>query len=162
MRLLVSENGVIGKDGKLRIYNREHFLNRCGNFQETNIEVQVLERSNGFTDQMRKYYFTVVVPTMRNAFRYYGYEYSCDEIDSMLREKALYREEYNPDTDTWTKTIHRLSNNESTVSYQEFKDFLEWCIRYAALELNWSIAFPNEVLQREDLTDEQINYLVTK
>ena len=161
MKILASENGTIDDRGKLKVYNKQHFFDRVGTYRETNIEILIVERSSGFTDQMRKYYFTVVVPEIRNAYRAFGHEKTLKEVDAELRDMALFYEFWDDDKKIWVRIPHRLSNDESEVTYSQFKDYLEWCIRYAAQTLEWSIAFPNEVLQREDLTDRQINHFVT-
>ena len=160
--LLASEFGTIDPQGKLNIYNRDHFLKRVARYPATNIEFMVIKREGGFTHPMRTYYFTVLVPEMQKAFEYTGVHMSRGEVDYWLREQFLYNEEYDPETDEWIKTPCRLNNEDSDVGFSRFKTYLETIIQFAATDMDWSIAYPNEILSLDDYTERQIRHGVSR
>lgn len=156
MDLLVSEGGTIGSDGKLKIFNKDLFLHRISTFPSQNVEIQIIKREGSFTHQQRKYYFSVIVPEIQKALLYYGNNYSKSETDHFLRERFLSFEDFSEETGRFIKKPHRLSDSDSTVGFSQFQRFLEFCIMFAAQELNWAVPYPNEQFRVSDYTDAQI------
>lgn len=156
MSIIYSEMGFIDSEGKLHVYNRELMHQRVSQYAKTNVVVTIEKYEKSISHQQRKYYFSIVLRELQNAYWTFGIDKSKEELDHQMRMMFLYREEYNPESDTWTREPRRLSDNESTVSFAEFTVFLEKIIWYAAAHLEWSIPYPNEVMTAREYTDRQI------
>ena len=153
---LFREYGAVDSLGNLKIYNKEQFLERLKAVAPVNIEVVIRRRSGSFSNQSRKYYFSVIVPEVQRALTYLGYDITKENTDRFLRHLFLYTETYNPDDDTWGREPRRLSAAETDVTATEFRDYCEKIVRWAVMELDWAIPFPNEVFREKDFTQSQI------
>jgi hypothetical protein len=155
-QIVASEFGKITDNGTMFIYNRPQFVKRISTFKNQNIEITITKRGGSFTHQQRKYYFSVIVPELQKAFYYHGNQLSKSEVDYLLRERMLFKETYDPELDEWKREGHRLNNQESEVTFDMFKKFMEDCVIFAAVELDWAVPYPNEMLKVNDFTQSQI------
>lgn len=137
--------GVVEKDGTFRVYNKGVFLEKVKRFAGRYVELEMTERSNSISNPLRSYYFAVVVKEWRNLFHYLGDPRTVRDTDEFLRGMFLFKEEYNEESDTYSRELHRLSSAESEVTQIEFKFFIEQCIQFAA-EFDWPIPYPNEII----------------
>lgn len=153
---LFREFGVINKKGVLKIYNREQFVDRLKQLKATNVEIIVTERRGTFSEQQRRYYFSVIVKEIQNGLNYHGIEMTLEEVDKYLRDKFLCREEYNEETDSWERPERRFSKHITTVTKEEFNKFVDKVVRWAIIDLDWAVPYPNEIFHSKDFTESQI------
>lgn len=153
---LFREYGVVNSAGEFKIYNREQFELRLKAIAPASVEVIIQKRSGTFSHQMRKYYFSVIVPEVQRALTYLGYDITKENTDRFLRHLFLYTETYNPESDTWSREPRRLSTAETDVTVEEFRAYCENIVRWAIMEIDWAIPYPNEVFRNKDFTQSQI------
>ena len=111
---------------------------------------------------MRKYYFGSLLRELQKAFFAAGQEYGIDELDYIFRMKALYKEVYSEDHGRMVREPHSLKDSDSEVSIQMMSYYFEYIIRFAAQNLDWPIAFPNELLDSSDVTEAQMRELIRR
>jgi hypothetical protein len=152
--------GHVNKDGKIKIQNRDIFLESIKEvFKEKSIYYEVGEQFRPFSDSLRNYYFAVIVKEGKKAWEASGVIKSLKEVDQDLRERFLYIEELNPEKAEFEKVgVHTLKNGESLVSMKMMKDFIDNCIRFFATALEWVVAYPNEILLLDNFTENQYIY----
>jgi len=142
--------GVIGSDGKLRIYNKDVLLDHCSKRPSTNIEILVLERQPLTSDGLRKYWFGVVVKEMRKALYDHGNDWTLEQVDQHFREQGgLVEEVYDPELDKHVKRVMSLSPVKTKVTKQMMWHCIRFTIAYAAEHFNWPIPLPHEDLEDE-------------
>lgn len=143
--------GHVDDQGKLHIYNQDDLKDKLkGPFLRTSIELRIRERPWPFSDSQRGYYFGVIVKEIQAAWRAAGEIKSQKEVDTELREKYLYQEKLDPETDTWIKEIHTLRKGESQVTKKMMREYCELCIIWAVQALDWPIPYPGEELSLEE------------
>lgn len=147
--------GHVNGESELSIYSRDLFMSGLSHFNQSNVEIIIRERFRPFSDQMREYYFAVIVREVQKAFRYVGVIKTLKDTDYYLRYLFLYTEEYDEETDQWSKTLHTLKKGESEVSMKMMKEYCDLCIIFSAQSLDWPIPFPNEELEHEEKMDRQ-------
>lgn len=148
--------GHVDSDGKLSIYNKS-LLN--GNireyFKSTSIVLTISEKTNEFSDNMRAYYFSVVVKQVQKAYRSTGVVKTLKEIDYELRGMFLINEVYNEDKGKWEQEPHTLKKGQTLVTYQMMRDFIDMVIAWSIQNLDWAIPYPNEQMEDNDYTQHQ-------
>jgi hypothetical protein len=112
--------------------------------------------------QQRKYYFSVIVPEVQRALYHAGIQKTREETDDMLRDLFLSHQEYDEDTDTWTKTRRRMSLAETDISAREFNQFVNFVVQWAIEILDWALPYPNEIFTFKDFSKSQIESLHSK
>lgn len=148
--------GHVNKEGKLSIYDQEGFSEKIQEFfKGKSIELIICDRHYEFTNPMRSYYFGVIVPELQKAFQRSGVLKSRSEIDDDMRSLFLFYEVLNQGTGKYEKRIHTLRKDDTKVSVKMMKDFCEMCIIWCATNLDWAIAFPNEIFTYQDMTEGQ-------
>lgn len=159
--ILINTFGEI-KDGKLLVYDKEGLKFNLENSQDCKITLTIKVRKGTVSQQMRKYYFGSLLKEVQKAFFAIGYEYGIDELDDIFRKKALYKEVYNKELGKMVRERHSLKESDTEVTTTMMSYYFEYIIRFAAQHLNWSIAFPNEILNSNDVTEHQFNTIVNK
>tara|TARA_R110000744_G_scaffold195512_1_gene314587 strand:+ start:37720 stop:38211 length:492 start_codon:yes stop_codon:yes gene_type:complete len=157
--IILSTFGEI-KDGKLLIYDKEGLVQTLDNSEDCKVDFILRVRKGTVSQQMRKYYFGSLLREVQKAFFAAGYEYGTDELDDKFRLKALYKEVYNEDLGKIVRERHSLKDSDTEVTTTMMSYYFEYIIRFAAQKLNWSIAFPNEILKAEDITDHQFKTII--
>lgn len=137
--------GHVNSQGILRIYHRDVMEQKLKRMSRTSVEIEILEQDEELQNNWRSYYFAVVVKEWKRLLHYLGNPATLADTDTLLRQMFLFKEKYNPETDTWSKEIHTLRAGETEVSQKEFRFFIDQCIKKAA-ELDWEIPYPNEQL----------------
>lgn len=130
----ISESGVIGTDGKLRLP-----MDRLNAFFAANKGQRVIVRfeaaAPGSTALQQAYYYNYVIPCVVEALREQGTRKSEDATDRWLMEE--YPGGRNPDT------ISLVRARE--LDQRQMSDFLEWLKQYAAENLYVYIEDPKTI-----------------
>lgn len=148
--------GHVNQEGKLVIYSQDVFIDKIRkHFIGSSIELVLRERSYHFSNKLRSYYFAVVIREIQKAYLATGVNKSCHDIDYEMRDKFLYYEEVDTDTGEYEKIIHTLRDADTTVTQSMMKQYIEMCIMWTAQALEWVIAYPNEFLEENDMTENQ-------
>lgn len=159
---LFREFGHVDENGDLKIYNRDQFLERVKVFAGQNVELVLLKRTGTVSHQQIKYYFAVIVPEVQKCFHWLGDRLGIGKdrstVDHWLRVNFLYLEEYHPETDSWSSRYRRLNAVETDVSIREFAQFIDDVVIWFARELKWSLPYPNELFNENDMTLAQRDY----
>lgn len=155
--IIIKSNGVINSAGALKLYNQQQFLEIIAANACTNVEI-VIQKHKGISHPLRSYYFKIIVTELQKAFYNVGYDYTKDDVDYLMREKFLYYEQYSETLDRYIKHRHTLRAGETQVTRKMFLEYIQQCIRFGAMYLNWAIPQINENLSSSDITEEQANY----
>ncbi len=151
--------GHVDDQGKLSIYNKDAFSERLkSDFKKTTIEIIVRERFYQFTDGQRGYYFGVIVKEIQQAWKATGILKSISDIDQELRNKFLYYEVLNQDTDKYEKHLHTLKKHDTSVSAELMREYCECCIIWCIQNLDWAIAYSGEDFGEYDMTEKQFRF----
>ena len=130
----ISESGIIGMDGKLRLP-----MDRLNAFFAANKGKRVVVRfeaaTHGSTAAQLAYYYNYIIPCVVDALREQGTRLSEEQADRWLME--LY-----PDGGTLElyPLVHARQLNQHQMS-----DFLEWVKQYAAENLHVYIEDPKTI-----------------
>ena len=158
MEKILNAFGHVDKDGRLVIYNRDLFIGAVKeHFKEMSIEFIIKERPYKLSDKLRSYYFAVVVKQIQSAYRSIGEIKSMHDIDYEMRDRFLYYEEFNEETGEFEKYLHTLRRDETKVSQKMMLAYIEDCIRWTAINLEWAIPFQSEEFTENDMTEHQQN-----
>lgn len=150
------------ENGKLYIYDRDGFGKRIFDCPNQKVIIEVHTRSGTISHQLRKYYFGVLLKEAQIAFWNAGYEYDLDTIDHTFRMKALYKDVFDDEQQRYRKEPHTLKDSETEVTMKQFIYFIEYIIRFLAINLDYVASYPNEILGPKDLTEKQLNSLISK
>jgi hypothetical protein len=94
------------KEGALKLYNQGALSSGIQNFEGQDVELVVRKRFRIFGDNLRGYYFGVVVKQYQEALYYaWGEKWTLTDIDYYLRSLFLYREIVDEDTGEIHKEI---------------------------------------------------------
>lgn len=126
--------------GKLQL-DRQAFDRMLKTLKDGKYLVTVTPAVNNISHQQRKYFFGVVVKELRLGFLDAGTVLSTQQIIDYLKHEFIYREEYNPITDTVIKTPISLGNNDKGLTKEEF-DRIKLAIQQHAAEV-WNIIIPD-------------------
>lgn len=159
--LLVQHYGEI-ENGQLYIFDRQGFKERIRKIQPCRITIELRIREGSFSHQMRKYYFGSLLREVQVAYWNAGYEYDLDTLDQMMRMNALYREVFDEEEQRYRKEPHSLKDSDTEVTVRMFVYFIEWIIRHLAVDLDYSASYPNEILRAADMTEKQLDNLISK
>jgi len=138
--------GHVDEEGRLKIHKPRIMGGILeSHFSRKNVEVTVREQTYQFRDNMRGYYFGVLLKHTQEALKSMGMIYSLAEIDEYFRDKFLATEVINPLS--WEITRERTTlkkSKSSPITQRDFKEFCGHCIRWVAVNLDYPIPFPNE------------------
>lgn len=134
MTTKISESGIIGADGKLRMPMdrlKSFFAKHCG--QRVVVVFEAAEP--GSTELQKAYYENYVVPTIQAAFFDKGTRMTTSATDEMLVD------EYPGD-----KMIgNAVATKGRELSQSQMSDFLEWLKQYAAENLAVYVEDPQTI-----------------
>ena len=159
MMELYREFGHIDSQGNLKLYNVDQFKARAKQLPGTSIEIVINKRTGHMSHQQRKYYFSVIVPEMVKAFKFYGQHMTNEQADDFLREQFLDHQEYNEEDDRWITHRRRMSLAETDISIREFNEFVQFVVTWAVQNMDWALPYPNEIFNFQDFTKSQIESL---
>ncbi len=144
------------KDGALKLYNQGALSSGIQNFEGQDVELVVRKRFRIFGDNLRGYYFGVVVKQYQEALYYaWGEKWTLTDIDYYLRSLFLYREIVDEDTGEIHKEICTLRKGETDVSREEFLEYVRYLVQVAAYYLSWPIPLPNEELDAQERVNKR-------
>jgi len=150
--------GHIDEKGVLSIYNRLLLDSTLKTyFKKTSIEIVFSEKTSAFSDNMRSYYFGVVVKEVQKAYLSTGVVKSLKDIDYELRGLFLYKEFYNENKGVWETEPHTLKKGDTEVTRQMMRGFIDMVIAWSIQNLDWAIPYPSEDMGKEDYTNHQKN-----
>ena len=150
------------QEGKLLIYDNELLKSRLQNTPDCRIRLLITVRKGTVTQQMRRFYFGPLLKELQKAFFAAGQEYAIDELDYVFRMKALYKEVYDEERGRMIKEPHSLKEADTEVTISMMSFYFEYIVRFAIQKLDWAIAFPKEILDGSDLTDNQVQELLKR
>ena len=127
----IETNGFI-KDGKITFRNIARFKNELLNSGWNEFEVTVEKKKKRRSTQSNRYYWGVVVSSIRDAFRELG-----NEVDSELTHEFLKgRFHYSEFIDTKTGEVIKLPKTTTEMSNSEFSEYIERIKVFASEVLN--------------------------
>lgn len=134
----ISESGVIGTDGKLRLPMDR--LNAFFNANKGTRVVVVFEAAEqGSTAAQQSYYYRYVLPTIVQAYREQGTRMTPDDVDKQLL--GLYPGEKGEEEIGMGVDV----TNARHLSKSQMTDFLEWLKQFAAENLYVYIEGPRTI-----------------
>lgn len=151
-------SGHVNKESKLTIYQKELFSIQLSKFNNSSVDIIIREKQNKFNDSFRDYYFAVIVNEVQKAYLSTGVIKSKKDIDYELRGLFLFEEIIDEETGEYEKMLHTLRKGDTKVSSKMMKEYCELCIIFSAVNLEWSIPYPNEDLTIEQMTERQRNF----
>lgn len=150
--------GHVGSDGRINIHNKNHFMGQVNQyFRNTSVVFEIRERVYPFSDNIRGYYFGVVVKEIQRGYLSTGVVKSLRDVDYEMRDKFLYYEEFDANNGEFRKEIHTLKKGDTKVDQKMMIDYVEMCIIWAVQNLQWSIPYPSEEFTSDDYTEHQKN-----
>ena len=127
----ISESGIIGKDGRLRLP-----MDRVNAWLAEQKDERVIVRfeaaAHNSSELQLAYYFNYIVPTIQTALLEIGERKSEKQVDEWLRKQCGWLF-YNADGDL---------QEARQISKQNFADYLEWLKQFAAENLSVYIEDP--------------------
>lgn len=131
----ISESGVIGMDGKLRLpMDRVNAF--CKANRGTRVVVVFEAAEHGSTAAQQSYYYRYVIPTLVQAYHEQGTRITGDNVDKQLLQ--LYPGEKGEENIGLCVDVDRARS----LSKSQMSDFLEWLKQYAAENLSVYIEDP--------------------
>lgn len=158
----ISESGLIGTDGRLRI-PMDRINAWCKEHKGDRVVIRFEAAVQGSTELQLAYYFNYIVPTIQTALLETGERMNEKQVDQWIRKQAAFLfEKVVPGTiipeETSIEgdgTISRRRNVEIVgytetrgirdLSKSEMSDFLEWLKQYAAENLSVYIEDPRTI-----------------
>ena len=144
----ISESGIIGKDGQLRMP-----MDRLKEFFAANKGKRVVVRFEaaepGSSELQLAYYFNYIVPTIQTALYELGERMNEKKVDEWLRQQCpSIFETFIPPTKEQAKQGY-LGCTETKgirdLSVSEMSDYLDWLKQYAAENLSVYIEDPKTI-----------------
>lgn len=147
--------GHVDEEGRLKIHNPAVFAGLLeSHFSRTNVVVTIEEQKQQFKDNLRGYYFGVLLKHAQEALKSMGMIYSLAEIDEYFRDKFLATEVIDPFS--WEITRERTSlkkSKSSPISQRDFKQYCEHIIQWVIVNCDYPIPYPNEELTNKFYTN---------
>lgn len=129
--------------GKLIIYYEDYFKNRIKQTPDGEVEIIIRTQSNTISSQQRRYFFGVIAVILQQSFTALGTKCDLSDVIDFIKEKWLYREEFNPITGRVIKSHISLSDSSNGLSKEEFQLAKEAIQQFAIENLNTEIPDPD-------------------
>lgn len=129
-------------NGKLILDDKNALTNYAKEFEGKSVYLELKRLHKPRGSQQVKYYFAVVVPIIRDAFRDLGNEFDTNETHDFLKSMFLYKEVFISEEEV-VKVPLSLSNS-GEVDTLRMSQFIEDCQRWASQTLDVYIPNPNE------------------
>lgn len=127
-------NGKVDEGGKLHIVHRKRFIEAMKTFAGKNVEITVKVKKSYRTLSQNAYYWSVVIPHIREGFRELWGEYMHPEdVHHEMKSRFLVRAEV---TDPETGEVKHFLGSTSDLSKSAFAEYVDDCIGFAAQHLD--------------------------
>jgi len=139
----VEYNGKVTDEGILIVHNKPAFSKEVGVFKGKDVTITVQRKARKRSNPQIRYWWSVVVPLVRDTINDTGEEYSKENIHEFLKSQFLYKEFI----DHSTGEIHRIPRELKAggdVTTFEFMECIDGVSRWAAQTLNLVIPLPEE------------------
>lgn len=155
----ISECGLIGTDGRLRI-PMDRVNSWCSEHKGERVVIRFEAAAPGSTAAQLAYYFNYIVPTIQTALYETGERMNEKQVDKWIRKQAAFVFEKvvpgtiipgetcieNDGTITHRRNVEMVGYTETRgirdLSVAEMSDFLEWLKQFAAENLSVYIEDP--------------------
>ena len=137
------ETSAYIRDGKLVVRNRAKVEAEALKSGLTEFEVIVRKKKRYRSIPLNRYYFGIVVVSIRNAFREFGNDVDSELVHEFLKARFHYSEF----VDEKSGEIIKLPKSTTEMSNTEFIEYIERIKQFAAETLGIYIADPNEQLE---------------
>ena len=132
--------GKIDEQGLLRIINRKGFDEFILQWAGKDVEIEVSKKKSRRSLPQNSYYWSAVIPIIRQAFRELGHQLDNEETHEFLKHQFLKESIITEDGEYLGERIK--SSTELTKS--EFMDYIAEIQQFAAEKLSVYIPDPNE------------------
>jgi len=140
--------GIVDKNGKLELTNREFFLKDVAKYANKEIKISVEENKPTRSSKQNNYYWAVVVPLCYVGFVGVGYRLSKGKIgleEAHLKLKSMFLpieiEKINDNGEVIKEVFAGSTKKLTTI---EFNEYIETIIQFSAEYLDTIIPNPNE------------------
>jgi len=138
-------HGYVEK-GKLSLYNRNGLPEILPTFEGMEVSLTLQERKTERTQKQNRYYWGVVIPLVRMGLKELGYRGTTKEATHKLLKSMFLKEELVNESSGEVLTFQGSTANLST---QQFTDYIDEVVQFAAEELSVDIPQPNEQMEIE-------------
>lgn len=133
----------IDANGKLQLQHRDSFAATIACFPNHAGTLIFEPHKNRISANQRKYFFGVFVEQLEAFFTSTGVECTKADIYDLLKEKFLFREKMCPIQNRYIKVYISLSDNDGSMTHQEFTDKKEAIQKWSAEVLNLVLPEPD-------------------
>jgi hypothetical protein len=139
--------GKVSEQGVLTVVNRKDFDNCiAASFAGKEITITIDKKSRKRSSPQNRYYWSCVVPIVRNAFRELGHRVDSIEVHEELKRKFLPGQDVVNEDAVLLLTFGRTTTNLTPTGFNDYiADIRQW----SAEMLNVQIPEPNEQLTVE-------------
>lgn len=138
MRLDV--NGTIDANGKLLLNDRQSMEAWVKQHANHNITLSIDVRKKKRSNHQNAYYWSIVVPMIKDALIALGHTVTLEESHEMLKARFNYKEIVNEETGE----VVQLPLSTTKLNTVDFCEYIERIQHFAAQFLNINIPSPNE------------------
>lgn len=124
--------------GKLILTNRKAFEQEIQHMPNKDVTI-VIKAKNTRSDQQNRYYWGVVVWTIRQHLIDMGYRYSAEDIHAALKEKFNSQAVVNEHGEV----VVSIGQSTSSLNKDEFAEYLDKVLQWASETLGCYIPSPN-------------------
>jgi hypothetical protein len=139
--------GVVDKNGKLELTNKEFFLKDVAKYANKEIKIIVLENKHKRSNKQNNYYWAVIVPLCYLGFINKGYRLSKGEV-GLKEAHHILKSVFIPieiEIEEGDQIItQKVAGSTTDLNTAEFNEYVEEVIQFAAEHLDIQIPYPNE------------------
>lgn len=139
--------------GKFKPEFKDWFLDSVKKIGDGSVEITIDKVGENITSNQRNYFFGVIVDLLHKAFKDLGNQCDKSNILDYIKDKWLFRETFNPITNSLIKTYISLSDSSGAMTKKEFTEKKEQIQEFAATILN--VVIPDPLPEYKMFKDER-------
>ncbi len=135
-------DGIITPDGDVKLIDRHLLTEWINQHKDHKITLSIEVRKKKRSNPQNSYYWSVVVPMIRDGIVNMGNDCTLEEAHELLKMKFNYKEIVNEESGE----VVQLPKSTTKLNTIDFTEYLEKIQRFAATFLNIVIPSPNQQL----------------
>lgn len=136
--------GHVTTSGKLILDDRSGFVAHTRTFQGQAVEVSIRKKRSKRSLDQNAWLWGVALPLIAEHCGYDQHEHDMLHYELLAKRFGVVEvASHLPDTQPFTMPVQTTSK----MNTREFCDYMEWLVRFAAMDLGVEIPLPNEVAQ---------------
>ena len=145
--------GKVLDDGKLRLWNKNLFLEEVSTLKGKNITLVVKESHKNRSKRQLRYYWGVIIPIIQTGFKDIGDHITKKQVHELLKHEFLFEEHVDKNNNVYKVPMSLGDLGE--VSIHKFNEFKDQVQQWSAEHLNVYIPDPNEQLEIFEQSEEK-------